>query len=351
MAWTAENTNIGPAMRSPRRACIFTVLGLLSILPICTEAQFTFVTNNGTINITSYTGPGGSVAIPGTINSLPVTSIENYAFAGSTGLTGVSMPGSMTNIGFYCFLDCSNLASVSIGTNVISIGASAFQDCASLQSITIPNSVTNLGGYGSSYGWVFRACINLRAVNLGNQIPDIANDTFLFCHSLTNLVIPKSVTNIGYGAFYQSGLTSIIVPGSVASLAKYAFGGCSNLSRLLFTGNAPIHADSTMFDQDSTTVYYVSGTTGWVPNFAGMPTALWNPRAQTGDGGFGIQANQFGFNITGTANIPLVVEACSDLSSPVWTSIQSLSLTNGLVHFSDSLWRNYNERFYRIRWP
>ena len=32
-------------------------------------------TNNGTITITGYTGPGGAVTIPGTINGLPVTSI------------------------------------------------------------------------------------------------------------------------------------------------------------------------------------------------------------------------------------------------------------------------------------
>ena len=36
---------------------------------------YTYTTNNGTITITGYTGPGGAVTIPGTINGLPVTSI------------------------------------------------------------------------------------------------------------------------------------------------------------------------------------------------------------------------------------------------------------------------------------
>ena len=44
-------------------------------LPAAVQAQFTYTTNNGTITITGYTGSGGAVTIPGTINGLPVTSI------------------------------------------------------------------------------------------------------------------------------------------------------------------------------------------------------------------------------------------------------------------------------------
>ena len=49
---------------------------LLLLLPTVTQAQdFTYTTNNGTITITGYIGPGGVVTIPETINDLPVTSI------------------------------------------------------------------------------------------------------------------------------------------------------------------------------------------------------------------------------------------------------------------------------------
>jgi hypothetical protein len=59
---------------------------------------------------------------------------------------------------------------------------------------------------------------------------------------------------------------------------------------------------------------------------------LWNPQIQTGDGSFGVQNNQFGFNITGASNIPIAVEACTNLASPVWIPLQSLTLTNGLFY-------------------
>src|ERR1039457_5758047 len=37
--------------------------------------EFNYTTNYGTVTITRYTGPGGDVTIPETINGLPVTAI------------------------------------------------------------------------------------------------------------------------------------------------------------------------------------------------------------------------------------------------------------------------------------
>ena len=69
---------------------------------------------------------------------------------------------------------------------------------------------------------------------------------------------------------------------------------------------------------------------------------------QTGDGDFGVQNGQFGFNIAGTANIPIVVEGCADLAGPVWVPLQSLTLTNGLFHFSEPAEANSPGRYCRI---
>jgi len=93
------------------------------------------------------------------------------------------------------------------------------------------------------------------------------------------------------------------------------------------------------------TIYYLPGTTGWSNTFSGRPTVLWNPQIQAGGASFGVQSNRFGFNITGTSNIPMVVEACTNLASPVWTPLQSLTLTNGLVYFSEPLQTNSSGRY------
>jgi hypothetical protein len=99
------------------------------------------------------------------------------------------------------------------------------------------------------------------------------------------------------------------------------------------------------------TVYYLAGTTDWYTPFGGVPAVLWNPQAQTGDGSFGVLTNQFGFNITGTTNIPIVLEGCEDLASPVWVPLLNCTLTNGSIYFSDPQWANYPARFYRFRSP
>jgi hypothetical protein len=58
--------------RLPAPRSLLLALFLLA-LPPAIQAQFTYTTDNGTITITRYTGPGGAVAIPGAINGLPVT--------------------------------------------------------------------------------------------------------------------------------------------------------------------------------------------------------------------------------------------------------------------------------------
>jgi hypothetical protein len=64
-----------------------------------------------------------------------------------------------------------------------------------------------------------------------------------------------------------------------------------------------------------------------------------------------VRSNQFGFAITGTSNLSIVVEACTNLASPSWTPLQICTLTNGPVYFSDPAWRSYPMRFYRTRLP
>jgi len=120
---------------------------------------------------------------------------------------------------------------------------------------------------------------------------------------------------------------------------------------VFFGGNAPYVDDRIFEDVPNVTVYYLSGTTGWDTTLEGAPTVLWNPQAQTADGSFGVLNNQFGFNITGTTNIPIVVEANTNMANANWTPLQSCLVTNGSIYFSDPQYRNYPSRFYRISFP
>jgi len=54
---------------------------LLLALTATVQAQFNYETVDGRITITGYTGSGGEVIIPDTIEGLPVTGIRDWAFS------------------------------------------------------------------------------------------------------------------------------------------------------------------------------------------------------------------------------------------------------------------------------
>jgi hypothetical protein len=76
-----------------------------------------------------------------------------------------------------------------------------------------------------------------------------------------------------------------------------------------------------------------------------------DPQIQTGDGSFGVQTNQFGFNVNWAGVQVIKVDACTNLISPIWTPVQTVTLTNGSFYFSEPQWTNYPARFYRISSP
>jgi hypothetical protein len=64
-----------------------------------------------------------------------------------------------------------------------------------------------------------------------------------------------------------------------------------------------------------------------------------------------VQADGFDFTISWATNIQVVVEACTNLSNPIWQPVQTNTLIDGSSYFSDPQWTNYPGRFYRLRSP
>ena len=87
---------------------------LLLALPVAGRAQYGCVTNSGAITITGYTGPGGAVTVPATIDGLPVTGIGVSAFYRNDGITRVMLPASVTTIGDNAFHGCTGLTNVTM---------------------------------------------------------------------------------------------------------------------------------------------------------------------------------------------------------------------------------------------
>jgi hypothetical protein len=288
--------------------------------------------------------PASKVA---TAFSIPdsVATIGDWAFEDCIGLTSVTIPNSVTNMGSGTFESCSGLTNVGIGENVASIGGFSFGACSGLLNVTIPESVTRLGDSA------FAGCASLTNALIGNGVKCVGAYAFYQCYSLTNVLIPDGVTSIGGDAFSDCiGLTEVIIPNTVTNIGPTVFLG-TGITSFYFKGNAPTHGSLTI---GAGTVFYLPGTVGWNTNFAGLPTSLWTlpyPLILNSGATSGSQAGGFGFLVSWATNIPVVVEACTNLSNPLWQPLQTNSLTNGTFFFSDPEWTNYPGRFYRVTTP
>ena len=318
-------------------------------------------------------GKSGHYSIPDS-----VTSIGEEAFSRCTGLTSVTIPQSVTGIGQLAFVACASLTGIEVvplnlvyssidgvlfdrshntlvqypggraGIYVIpgtvsSIEVGAFSSCTGLTSVTIPDSVTSIG-WGA-----FSDCTGLTSVVIPDSVTGIGNSAFSGCTGLTSVVIGNSVTTIGEYAFSGcTGLTSVTIPDSVTSIGWGAFSWCTGLTSVYFQGPPPSLPYEDVFrGADNATVYYLPGTTGWEAEFGGRPAVLWNPLLSAQ----GVQMDGFRVGITGTAEIPIVVEASNKLFGSDWTPLYSGTLTDGSLDVPDADWADHKSRFYRVRSP
>jgi len=258
-----------------KMTCI--VFILLVALSAMAQTPFgSMVNHDGTVTITNYTGTGGALIIPDSINGAPVTGIGNNAFHGKpndpaySGITEVVIGANVTWIGNRAFENCAGIKLISFsGAHLTRIGTAAFRHCEKIKSITIPNNVTEIGEEA------FDDCFGLEHIDIPNTVTTIGNYAF-YCAALTNAVLPEGVKTISKNAFEGcSKLRSISIPASVTSFGPGLFNGCGKLSDVFFAGNAP--TTDIFKGAPKLIVHYRAGTSGWGPTFQNMTTQVSSP--------------------------------------------------------------------------
>ena len=282
----------------------------------CSKLTSVTIPNSVTI-IRSHAFDGCSSLTSVTIGK-SVKSIEESAFYGCSSLTSVTINSDIIvsedyeydsnishifgsqvteyiignhvkGIGSNAFRDCSSLTSVTIGESVTSIGKDAFYGCSSLtknnytgdiagwcnikfgnysanpmryshnfyindqeiKDLVIPNSVTSIG-YAA-----FVSYSSLTSVTIGDGVTSIGECAFHYCSSLTSVTIGESVTSIGASAFERcSALTSVTIGESVTSIGEYAFYGCSSLTKTNYTGDIAGWCNIEFGYYDTNPMYY-----------------------------------------------------------------------------------------------
>ena len=122
--------------------------------------------------------------------------------------------------------ELSGAYSVKEGTRIIC--DRAFWYCRSLSEIVIPSSVTSIGDSA------FSGCYSLSEIVIPSSVTNIGDWAFSGCDSLSEIVIPTSVTSIGDHAFSGcASLSEIVIPSSVTSIGDSAFSCCDSLSEIV----------------------------------------------------------------------------------------------------------------------
>ncbi len=246
---------------------------------------------DGTAQITGYTGRDETLVIPARLGGYVVSSIGESAFYGCASISSVTISEGIVSIEDFAFESCTSLLTVTIPDSVLSVGENPFVDCdklryivvsarhpalsvvggvlfdkaekrlicypsayaaekyavpegtesigalafygsKSLQEVIIPQSVAAIGESA------FEGCSALQTVMLPQSITEIADRTFAWCSSLTEMTIPDGVLTIGDEAFtWCRKLQWAAVPESVEAIGENAFGWCSRLTLAVHPGS------------------------------------------------------------------------------------------------------------------
>ncbi|WP_343209879.1 leucine-rich repeat protein [Anaerolentibacter hominis] len=229
------------------------------------------------------------------MDSLSQIKNDPSSFVTISQLTAVRFPDGLRTIGDYTFYDCINLKDAVLPGQLEFIGYRAFFLCRSLDSAILPSSLESIGDSA------FDGCKNLKAVSVAQgNLYFKAQDNVLYNYAMTSLLlypmtkkdvsflIPGSVTSIADYAFAAcKSLTALTFPAALESIENYAFAACSNLNSLSFRSTLPPAVGLNTFSNVSFrgTIFYPSGAAGYTESWKNNTLRLPNWTLQEEPGG------------------------------------------------------------------
>ena len=163
---------------------------------------------------------------------------DKLPFYNKSTIIELTLSDSVTTINENAFSGCSGLTSISIPSSVTEIGNGVFSGCTALKEVTIEDGSESLSlGYNGYREGLFNAC-PLEKVYIGRNLSynTTQNDGYSPYYNkstITELTLSDSVTTINENEFSGcSGLTQLTIPSSVTEIGNGVFSGCTALKEL-----------------------------------------------------------------------------------------------------------------------
>ncbi|MCR5707526.1 MAG: leucine-rich repeat protein [Ruminococcus sp.] len=206
-----------------------------------------------------------SVEIPASVDGVPVTVIQMYAFQ-PTEITEITIPDSVKEIGNYAFSGNKELKSVTISDSIEKIGLRAFEQCPKLETVELPDKVFDMGAK------VFSETPWLEAHRDSNSLVIVNNMLIDAEGAEGDIVIPSNVKYISPSAFQRNPqLTSVVVPSGVTKLNDNVFALCGALKSVELKGVESIDCMA-FYDTPQLTELKLSGKLKSIDSMAFMDT-------------------------------------------------------------------------------
>ena len=130
-----------------------------------------------------------------------------------------------------------------------------FQEYKPLKSIVLPETITSIG-YEAFHG-----CRLLERINIPDSVTYIGDDAFSGCSKLSYIPIPKAMTVIGEYAFSSSGIVTADIPENITTIEEYAFSWCKNLTSVTIDNSVTVMEKRAFWNCENLTEIRFDGTT------------------------------------------------------------------------------------------
>lgn len=179
------------------------------------------------------------------LRKFPVTRIEARAFFHNNEITRLTLPENLEHLGAWAFSSCPALSDTLVlpknlkeigndafcGTNISCLVIKSeklepidstlennfFFNCANLQTIVCEQSVKNL-----TFS-LLRASHDIKEVVFPESLNEIPEAFFAHAKISGKISFPKDLKTVGWSAFFDAKIDSVILPKSVKEIRSYAF--------------------------------------------------------------------------------------------------------------------------------